>query len=263
MSAVAHVEKLELERLVVGAWPASEVTERDGWLLRASGGPTRRGNSVATLGAEGGARLDDRIDGAEAWYRERGRAPTFQIGPCAAPAGLDGALDARGYLREGETLFARASLASVLEHVGPASADLPMGLAARVETAPDAGWLELNASSSRFASSMEVFRAFLGRLGARCRFISVDTPQGETVGSGLGIASGAFLGVYAMFTRADHRRRGVAQRALAALAQSAHRDGSTRDLYLLVEVQNAGALRLYTQCGFRAEYSYHYRLAKR
>ena len=39
----------ELEQAVVDSWPAAETHELDGWLLRASGGPTHRGNSVATL----------------------------------------------------------------------------------------------------------------------------------------------------------------------------------------------------------------------
>jgi hypothetical protein len=34
-----------LEQAVVFAWPASETADVDGWLLRASGGPTNRGNS--------------------------------------------------------------------------------------------------------------------------------------------------------------------------------------------------------------------------
>src|SRR5687767_4189672 len=66
-----HQVLRELETMVVDAWPAAETLERDGWLLRASGGPTHRGNSVATLDATGVIGLDARIDDAEAWYRER------------------------------------------------------------------------------------------------------------------------------------------------------------------------------------------------
>jgi hypothetical protein len=40
---------LELEDMVVDAWPADEALNLRGWLLRRSGGPTHRGNSVATL----------------------------------------------------------------------------------------------------------------------------------------------------------------------------------------------------------------------
>jgi RimJ/RimL family protein N-acetyltransferase len=262
MDALAELR--ELERVVVDAWPANEVAEHEGWLLRASGGPTHRGNSVATLAADGDASLDARIEGAEAWYRERGRRAMFQVGPCAAPAGLDAALAARGYRREGAALLARAEVATVLERSrearssGAAAGDTPLPV--RVESRPSAAWLALNASSSRFASSMDVFRAFLERLGGRCRFVAVCAPSGEAVASGLGIASGAYLGVYAMFTRPDFRRRGAARRALHALAQSAHEDGATHQLYLLVEGHNTAARHLYAQCGFRDVYAYHYRV---
>ena len=70
----------ELERLVVDAWPAAETEELDGWLLRASGGPTHRGNSVATLAAGSALSLDQRIARAEQWYRERERTAELLTG---------------------------------------------------------------------------------------------------------------------------------------------------------------------------------------
>jgi hypothetical protein len=54
----------ELEEAVVDAWPAAETADLDGWLLRASGGPSHRGNSVATLEAGSQLELDARIERA-------------------------------------------------------------------------------------------------------------------------------------------------------------------------------------------------------
>src|SRR5689334_11299148 len=99
---------LELEQLVVDAWPADETFELDGWLLRKSGGPTNRGNSVSTLRVKGRLPLDARIEQTEAWYRARNRAISFQLGPCAAPRELDAALAARGYRRSSDSVLAIA-----------------------------------------------------------------------------------------------------------------------------------------------------------
>src|SRR6188768_1895074 len=106
----------ELERLVVDAWPAAETEDLDGWLLRASGGPTQRGNSVATLDAGSALSLEERIARAEQWYRARERTAIIQIGPTAMPDGLDAALEQRGYRRHGDSVAAVAAPQVVSDH---------------------------------------------------------------------------------------------------------------------------------------------------
>lgn len=248
----------ELESVVVEAWPAAEVSELGGWLLRASGGPTHRGNSVATLSASGPAALAQRIEQAERWYRERGRWPMFQLGPCSVPAGLDAALAARGYVIEGAALCATAPVSEVLERSAPRGG---AALEARVTSSPSSAWLQLNASASRFAGALDGFLGFVTRLGSRCRFVSVHTEAGEPAAVALGISSPARLGVYAMLTAPTQRRRGAGRAALQALARSAL-EHAEDELYLLVESGNAPARGLYAGCGFRDVYGYHYRAAR-
>jgi len=196
---------------VVAAWPAAETANLDGWLLRASGGPTHRGNSVATLTAGSALSLGARIEGAEAWYRERDRAPMIQVGPCAAPLGLDDALAARGYGKHGEARMALAPAAVV-------SQQTPSALAVSVELTPSEAYLEVAARSSRFAATHDIFLGFLARLGARCRFVTAYDEEGRAVATCLGIASERRLGVYAMLTLPASRRRGAARAVLHALA---------------------------------------------
>jgi GNAT superfamily N-acetyltransferase len=246
---------LELETMVVDAWPAADTAELTGWLLRASGGPTHRGNSVATLAAHGPASLEARIERVESWYRERGRAALFQVGPCASPAGLDAALAARGYAVEGAACFAAAP---VLEVSARTAAPPSPSTSARVESSPSPAWLDLNASASRFAARFDDFLGFITRLGSRCRFVTVHGEQGEPVASGLGIRSGQRLGIYAMLTAPSFRRRGAARSALHALAGSALESGLP-ELYLLFDQGNTAARTLYAQSGFREVYRYHYR----
>jgi len=242
----------ELEQTVVDAWPASDTSALGGWILRASGGPTHRGNSVATLDATGAMSLEARIEQTEAWYRDRDRPAQFQIGPCAAPTGLDAALAARGYRKSGEALCAIAPALGVAAGAGSR-------LAARVESSPNAAWLEIATRSSRFASTHEVFLGFLARLGSRARFVTSYAERGDAAAIGLGITSGRRLGVYAMLTLPEQRRRGAGQAALSALAESALVDGIP-ELYLLVEHENTAARNLYARLGFLDLYGYHYRV---
>jgi ribosomal protein S18 acetylase RimI-like enzyme len=242
----------ELEETVVDAWPASDSARLDGWLLRASGGPTHRGNSVATAGASSALTLDRRIAESEAWYRERAQPPMFQVGPCASPAGLDRELAERGYVKQGEALLAAAPPSQVV-------ARTPSCFTVSVETSASSAWRKLAAQSSRFAATQTVLFGFLSRLGERCRFVTAYTEQGEPAATCLGISSGERVGVYAMLSLPELRRRGAARSMLKALAESALAEGA-HELYLLVEENNAPARALYAASGFRDIYRYHYRV---
>ena len=87
----------ELEACAYAAWPAGEIVDLAGCASGFTHGVTRRGNSVWTNAASGDLLLDQRIAGAEAFYRDRGMAATFQLTPLQAPAELDQALARRGY----------------------------------------------------------------------------------------------------------------------------------------------------------------------
>ena len=81
------------------AWPPKETARDEGWLLRAAGGHTRRANSVQPLVFASGADVERAIGRVEAWYARRGLPACFQLTDRAAPAGLDAALERRGYAR--------------------------------------------------------------------------------------------------------------------------------------------------------------------
>jgi len=252
---MAMAAERELEQTVVEAWPAAEHAPLGGWLLRASGGPTHRGNSVAALQASGDSPLDVRIEQAEAWYRQRALPPMFQVGPCSEPRELDAALAARGYRETGAAWLATAPVSRVLER----SAN---GLRTQLALSPAGDWLQVSSSASRFASTSDVLLGFLERLGARCRFATAYDERAQPLAIGLGVLSQRHLGVYAMLSVPEHRRRGAARAVLRALAESAQQE-SKAELYLLVDAKNVAARALYAGCGFEDRYGYHYRVLDR
>lgn len=252
----------ELEEAVVESWPAAECQALDGWLLRSSGGPTHRGNSVATLAAGAALSLSERLSLTEAWYQARGQRAQLQVGPCAAPAELDAMLEQRGYRRAGEALVMTAA-ATLVAQASPT----PAAVRTSAGEQPAPAWRALAAATSRFAASTEVLDGFLARLAGRAWFVTAwldgaGAPAQEQEGAcgmALGIRSGRWLGVYAMHTRPDARRRGAGRALLRALAQQALHE-RIQQLYLLVEHDNAPACALYAQSGFQALYGYHYRV---
>jgi len=250
--ALSKKQLRELEETVVDAWPVPEAEALDGWWLRRSGGPSRRGNSVSTLDAGRSLELDARIAAVEAWYGMRGQPAIFQIGPAVNPPDLDAALERRGYRVEGAALFARAEPADVLRH--PA-----LALATQVDAKPSAAFREVILGASRFASSYDTLLGVLAALGTRCRFATAFDAHGTPAAACVGIASEDRLGIYAMITRPEARRSGAATALIRALAERATRDG-VRELYLLVDRDNDAARPLYAARGFGDVYGYHYRV---
>lgn len=241
----------DLEELIVDAWPAAEAVDYHGWLLRASGGPSRRANSVASLARAADApSIEQCIEHVEAFYRERGQRALFQIGPCAQPKELDATLQARGYQRENLV----AVMVAAPEDV---SSELAAGLAVRIERKPSDAWRALAFDHSRFAQARDTLRDLLHRLGSRVRYVTVDA-DGTACACCYAIASEDRLGIYGMLTLPAERRRGAARAMLAELGLYARRE-QLRDLYLLVDVDNLEARALYERCGFADLYNYHYR----
>lgn len=240
----------ELEEVVVDAWPATESEELDGWLLRKSGGPSRRGNSVATNETGGKLSLDERVAHTESWYAARGQPAMFQVGPCA-PVELDHVLQERGYAQSADAVLAGVEPSEVLTRLSSADA--------QVSRTPCLGWWQMVREASRFSESVDVLAALLDRLGTRCRFATRFDGEGRAIATCFGIASERRLGIYGMLTLPEARRSGAAASLLRALSHAA-REEQMEELYLLVEADNEPARALYARAGFRDVYRYHYRV---
>lgn len=245
-------------------WPACEVRESHGWLLRDAGGVTKRANSVLPVGEPGD--LDAAIVAAEAFYRERGRAVVFSIDD-AAPAGLDGELAARGYGVVDPTLVMVRPLDGGWDPPGR-----PFALA----DAPSPGWLECwwNANTAARSATNGVVGG--RRAGGRGGRAELDAARGilagvlstyASIGDGVPDAvgrltvTGEWAGIYCMAVAADRRRLGLGRDVLAALLDHARASGA-RHAYLAVVEANAPARALYTAAGFTVAGRYHYRVAR-
>ena len=231
----------ELEAVAYEFWRAPEVEELDGWRLRFGHGITGRANSVWPNG-DGTLPLAEKIDRAEAWYRERGRPTLFQLTEAARPAGLDAALAARGYgLRGVPVSVETAALDDVIARTSGE---------AEVNDEPDDEWLELWAGSRNFAD----------RAAAR-ELLTLGDAAFARVGGvavGRGGVTGRWLGITSMVTVPQARRRGHARAIVHALARWASERGCTHAL-LQVESTNEAARALYARAGFVPHHAYHYR----
>src|SRR4051812_10146842 len=88
----------KVEEACLNAWPSPRQVVMGDWLIRISGGPTRRTNSVNPLRASAHDPAAV-LETAQALYRRQGQDTIFRIP--SITAGADGVLEGWGYSYEG------------------------------------------------------------------------------------------------------------------------------------------------------------------
>lgn len=230
-----------VEEACQNACPSPRQVLLGGWLLRASGGATRRTNSVNPL--RGGPHDPSGIIAtAEGIYRGLGQPSRFRVPSIAT--GMDGPLERAGYVAEGDTTTLLADLS-----------DHRPRDCARIELSdrPDEDWLALRSDPADPIFGAMVDSIVLPKSFAACR---VD---GQVVATAYGVVHDRLLVVEAVATRPEHRQRGYGTRTVGHLMDWALTQGAG-GACLQVVADNAPALALYASLGFRTElYRYHYR----
>lgn len=249
----------DLQRVMVGAWPAMETERLGDWLLRASRGFTQRANSVVTVGSPG-VPLPAALDAVEEWYAARGLPSNLTL---AGPVGFDPAADEvgaealrRGYGRRVATVALTAPTRPIADHLprdapkGPAVVGDPQSVEVGGELTP--AWF--TAYRSYRPVDELAARAILTGSPEQV-FATARETDGTVVGIGrLGLAS-AWGGLAAMWVSPQARRRGVGGRLLTALAVAAAERGAS-SLHLQTDVDNTAALGLYERRGFERHHEY-------
>ena len=238
-----------VEEACLNAWPALQQVLLDGWVLRFSGGLTRRANSANPLGIRG-RDGDTLIASCEALYQNQ-RLPTIFRLPSIIDPGIDARLAAEDYSAEGLSLVLHADLAAV-----PLVQDPDVQLLSR----PTPQWFAAMARLQRHTKKqVGLYRRIVGRLAIPAAFAMFSDD--------LGIAALAYGAIHdglicyeSVVTDPSRQRRGYARRVISSLASWAA-DRGAKGACLEVEAANAPARALYEALGFEELHSYHYRRA--
>lgn len=236
-----------VEEACLNAWPALRQALFDGWLLRFSGGLTRRANSANPLVAAHAdpARL---IAACEALYRHHRQPAIFRLPSLIDPA-IDEELAVRGYASEGLSLVLCGAVAAM-----PPARDA----AVRLLQHPTADWFAAMAQlqgHSRHQATL--YHRIVRALAVPAAFAWLADDSGTGALAFAAIHDGVVC-YESVVTDPRRRRRGCARRVMASLAAWAAEQGA-RDACLEVEAANAPALALYAELGFEELYNYHYR----
>lgn len=235
-----------IERAAERGWPALASRAIDGWLARASSGGSVRANSVSALDYTG-RDLELSIAAVVAFYREEKARPRFTITDASAPAGLDDALAARGWRRQGEHV-------TMAKNVAPPVSTHKIEV--RWHEAPTPGWFQVyleGLSQDRRA----VAPRLVERVPAPRMFFSA-LRDGNVIASGLSVLDGPLASVQCMATLPFARRTGTARAVLAAIEGWGCERGARR-LYLQTDLGNSAAMALYQSVGYTIAGRYHTR----
>lgn len=256
MARVGLGQEAELQERAARAVPAEFAERIGGWWLRHAPGCSWWIGSVLphTEAVHSRAELEGLIAAAEHYTAQRDIPTLLQMTPGAVHPDLDAVLEARGYERQASVSLQTAITSEVVALAPRADA-----LRIRLDDQPTREWFE--AWNSVVGGDPDPQWRLLRRVEGRAAYASVELGA-ETIAVGRAVADVGWAGVFSMATRPEARGKGAAGAVLAALADWAAVNDAPR-MYLQVEHENAGAVRLYGRVGFGEVAPFYFRVKEK
>ncbi len=242
--SVDRTSAADLERLAAPGW-AAEIEPLGDWLLRFAGGFTGRANSCLAVG-DPGLPIPDAAEAVVAYAAVRGIPARVQV---IEGSTEDVALRSLGWTEVYvPTDVWAARLAQLLD-------GRPTDRAVVIEETLTARWRAgFDQSRPSTADPAAVTAVLSGR--APCGYASV-LAEDRAIALARGHLARHWLGLTAVWTAPEHRRRGLATALTLGLGHWAARRGC-RYAYLQVATANIAAQDMYAGLGFSFHHRYHY-----
>jgi GNAT superfamily N-acetyltransferase len=199
--------------------------------------------------------MDEKIAFCEAWYARHRQTPMFRQSAALAPSSLDGALAARGYRREVNTVV----MTLALDALNDADTTAPEPGLRVVERSVGEGIAEVHRliGSDPAEALRDVRRQGLWQ-GDEI-FLSLRSING-LIGCGMARVESAHVGIFSLRTLPEARGRGYARQLLGQLLDWGRQRGAS-SAFLQVDEDNLPAIAVYRRFGFVARYPYWLRIA--
>lgn len=250
---MAQVYRLEQSNL--NCYP-SLLTNYDGrWMMRlAPHNPARRVNSLNFFDRNDDERVPERLVSARRLAADAGVPFVVRWSPLM-PKALDDYLNEEGWERYDPTL--------VMERGIWAAADPELPTDHSIERFTQEAWTSHYISvggtdpSKVTEPAIRSMSETLARIASEKLCLTVLGPEGDPCAVLLAVLDRDCMGLFAIATHPEHRRRGFA-RALLVEAQRIGAISGCHRSWLQVMVKNTAAVGLYESLGYREAYRYHY-----
>jgi len=240
-----------IEEMSLNALPALDNMTYDGWLLRFSKGHARRANSICPLYFSK-EEVRRKIEKCEKLYTSKGLDTIFKLTEEVYPSNLDSILEEEGYIIDAPTSVQIVHLDNIKE---PRNKDI------KCSSHINEQWLETFCQVEPMTEERKVtLKNTLENIIPKKHFILIEH-EGKAVGCGLGVVQDDFIGVYNIVVHKDYRNQGYGRDIVLNLLKLGKEHGANK-AYLQVMLNNAPALKLYSNIGFKEEYKYWYRVKK-
>ncbi len=237
-----------IEEASLNSWPALQQMLFDGWVMRFSGGYTKRANSVTPLYT---SLLPDqeKIVACENLYRKKQLPTIFRfVSFSSAAHDLDALLAQRQYQRIDHTRILSIELASSTITQSPALHDIPL-----------TEWLALFCQFKQDSIEQHQFHHEMLKRIIPDLLCAVLYSAGFPVACGLGVLENDVFGLFDIITDPQQRNKGYGTQLVIAMLDRARQNGA-RHAYLQVTHTNQIAHHLYAKLGFHELYYYWYRI---
>jgi N-acetylglutamate synthase len=236
----------QIEDAALNAWPSPKQMIYDGWIMRFTGGPSKRVNS-ANIRYPSNLPFSEKVRFCEDIYAIEGLPTLFRLPAPFSPHELRQTLENAGYHAFDETFV----LYRELNRPEP----IPAGLS--IKAMPISEWLPYKGKISGTPEGPLVIHEQILRGIVPPMTLLVLFADEELVACGMGVAEGDFLGYFTIYTHHDARRKGYAGVIMDALTAWGLSQGAKVG-YLQVEGDNDPARTLYAKLGFDLCYPYEY-----
>ena len=235
-----------IETAALNAWPAPRQMMYDGWLLRITGGHSKRVNAVNVYGMST-LPLDEKIKECEQIYTQHDLPILFRTPVPFTSLELRQALTKTGF-QEFDPTF-------VLGREISAGEDLADGVSVRSMPVDD--WLQVRSWVTGIPLVELVYHAAVLTVIVPEKVLMGLFVDDQPVACGMGVVEGRLLGYFSIYTHQASRRLGYGKAIMGALSRWGKENGAVYG-YLQVEGDNVKALRMYEKMGFAHVYGYSY-----
>ncbi|OXM87924.1 GNAT family N-acetyltransferase [Paenibacillus rigui] len=251
-----HIQQTiqHIERLALHTWPAQNQKTCDRWILRASQGITKRGNSVWT--STGTMPSDpDWFSKAESFYHSQGLPLRFHISDATDPALLT-LLKEKKFTEEVPCSVFIAAANQVIEQ----TRNIHNLFTYTIQEEPDEAWLSHYMDMEGYGQD-ERKKIFYDRILKEIPPVKgfITVYSGNTaIAVGTTVIEDGWAGLLNIVVHPFHRGKGIGKVLIHQLAVWSLGQGASQ-LFLQVVNDNEPACRLYQGTGFTPLFAYHYR----